>query len=193
MTLREEIIKNSGEELLSEEVLEEMADWVVPIVQGGMEFVKNALEFGFNHPGVILAGNGVLLGTIVNALLHQRKQGIRALRYAKVKEADKEQIEKAVNSDMSEAAKKSLIYRILGKYATKAENAVNKVKDAIGRTRIGTNHRLAKEVRKEEKNAIEYNKDQRAYKKYLDKYFDGSEEKYKEFQEHQAKKEALGL
>lgn len=192
MTLREEIVKYSGEELLSEEVLEEMADWVVPIIQGTQELVRNAASSGALQ-GLALGAGGLYLGGLVATILHKRAQGIRALRFTKVKEADKEQIEKAVNSDMSEAAKKSLIYRILGKYATKAENAVNKVKDAIGRTRIGTNHRLAKEARKEEKNAIEYNKDQRAYKKYLDRYFHGSEEEYKAFKEHQAKKEALGL
>ena len=94
---------------------------------------------------------------------------------------------------MSDAAKKSLIYRILGKYATKVENTVNKVKDAVGKTRIGINHKLAKEARKEQKNTIEYKKDENAFKRYLDKYFDGSEEKYREYKEHQKKKEALGL
>ena len=169
MTLREEVVKYSGEELLSEEVLEEMADWVVPLVQGMQgvaEWMKTAVQ---SNPGAagasFLVTNGLLLGGFVNALLYKRKQGIRALRYAKIKEADKEQIEKTVNSDMSDAAKKSLIYRILGKYATKVENTVNKVKDAVGKTRIGINHKLAKEARKEQKNTIEYKKDENAFKR----------------------------
>ena len=51
MTLREEVVKYSGEELLSEEVLEEMADWVVPLVQGMQgvaEWMKTAVQ---SNPG----------------------------------------------------------------------------------------------------------------------------------------------
>ena len=195
MTLREEVIKNSGEELLSEEVLEEMADWVVPLVQSGAKVLQvgaRALEpvanLIHNAPGVAATAGAAFLslGTIASILIQRRANAKRAVQTLKgVSEGDKAQLVKVADSDMSDTAKKSWIFKILGKYATKA----NQIKDSI-KQKV----QAEKEYRQEKKNIKDFKAEQKQKKfdeknekRYIKRNF-GSEEKYKEYQDWKANK-----
>ena len=106
MTLREEIVKYSGEELLSEEVLEEAI--------GLQEIIRIASLGVFT-----LANVGIIAGLL--SKIKDIATGMRAIRYLKIESGDKKQLEEVIKSNENPETKKNWIRKILSKYIAKAK------------------------------------------------------------------------
>ena len=123
MTLREEIIKYSGEEVLDEAFIESVGPWLINVGMTIKSFLAGLSPVEAAELGGALAIMGtpfISVATMAIIALKNRKNKKFFEKLSKItNEEDRREIEEIANSDKSDRVKKQLIIKVLSKYAVR--------------------------------------------------------------------------
>lgn len=123
MTLREEVIKYSGEEVLDEGFIETAIPWVINVGMSVKNFLAGLSPVEAAELGGALAIIGspfIPIATMAIIALKNRRNKKFFEKLSKItNEEDKKEIEEIANSDKPDRVKKNLIIKVLGKYAVR--------------------------------------------------------------------------